>query len=314
MRPLASLRRGRRWLALRLRRGRLEARSPRFAPLFPAGARIERVAGGLRFAEGPVWIREQGCLLVSDIPADRILRVEPGGAVTVYREPSGHSNGLTRDADGRLIACEHGTRRVTREEGGAGPRVLADRFDGRRLNSPNDIVVKRDGSLYFTDPAAGIDPALQEQPVQGVYRCEPGAGALTRLVDDFLVPNGLAFSPDERLLYIDDSAPERHHVRRFDLAGDGTLSGGEVFARMTPGEPGPPDGMKVDRAGHLFCTGPGGVWVFAPDGEHLGTIHTPEPAANCAWGDDGRSLYIAARSSVYRVRGASPGGVLLPSC
>ena len=310
MRALRVLRRGWRWLALHLRRGRLEARSPRFAELFARGARLERVAGGLRFAEGPVWIRERSCLLVSDIPADRILRIAPGGAVSVYRQPSRHANGLTRDDRGRLIACEHETRRVTREEADGRLHVLADAFAGRRLNSPNDVVVRRDGAVYFTDPTAGIDPALREQPVQGVYRCERDSGALTLLVDDFLVPNGLAFSPDERFLYVDDSAPARHHVRRFRVAADGALSEGRVFARMAPGTPGPPDGMKVDREGRLFCAGPGGVWAFAPDGEHLGTIRTPEPAANCAWGDDGRSLYIAARSSVYRVRCAPPGGIL----
>lgn len=306
----AALRRGRRWLARNLRRGRLEARSPRFGELFSAGARIERVAGGLRFAEGPVWIAEQSCLFVSDIPADRILRIGPGGDVRVHREPSGGSNGLTRDAAGRLIACEHRTRSVTCENADGSVAVLADAFEGRRLNSPNDVVVKRDGAIYFTDPTAGIDPALAEQPVQGVYRIAPDAGPLTRLVDDFTTPNGLAFSPDEDWLFVDDSAPERHHVRRFRVSADGSLAEGAVFASMPVGKPGPPDGMKVDRGGRVFCTGPGGVWVFAPDGEHLGTIRTPEPAANCAWGEDGRTLFIAARSSVYRLRGLTLGGAL----
>lgn len=310
----ATLRRARRWLGRNLRRGRLDARSPRFAALFSPGARIERVAGGLRFAEGPVWIAERSCLLVSDIPADRILSIEGDGRVAVHRAPSGGSNGLTRDLAGRLIACEHRTRRVTRENADGSLSVLADAFDGRRLNSPNDVVVKRCGAVYFTDPTAGIDPALAEQPVQGVYRIGPSdtqapdAGEISRVVDDFVAPNGLAFSPDEDLLYIDDSAPERHHVRRFAVAADGALSEGAVFASLPPGRPGPPDGMKVDRDGHLFCTGPGGVWVFAADGEHLGTIRTPEPAANCAWGEDGHTLFIAARTSVYRLRGVTPGG------
>ncbi len=312
MKPRTALRRGRRWLARTLRRGRLEAHSPRFAALFASNARVERVAGGLRFAEGPVWIAERRCLLVSDIPADRILRIAPGGDVSVYRAPSGCSNGLTRDLAGRLVACEHANRRLTIEDADGTPTVLADAFDGRRLNSPNDVVVRRDGAIYFTDPTAGIDPALAEQPVRGVYRIAPGTLKLTRVVDDFATPNGLAFSPDESLLYIDDSAVDRHHIRRFRVCEEGALADGAVFASLPVGAPGPPDGMKVDREGRLFCTGPGGVWVFAPDGEHLGTIRTPEPAANCAWGEDGHTLFITARTSVYLVRGVHPGGVLLP--
>lgn len=293
---------------LRLTTGRLVPRSPKFAELFPRDAHIERIASGFRFTEGPVWLGEERCLLLSDIPADRILRVDAEGKVTVFREPSGNSNGLTLDREGRLIACEHRTRRVSRTERNGSITVLADSVGGMRLNSPNDVVVKSDGAIYFTDPAAGIEVHEQEQPIRGVYRLDPETGALTVVADDFVSPNGLAFSPDERRLYIDDSSVRRHHVRVFEVAAEGTLTNGRMFASMEVGKPGPPDGMKVGSRGHLFCTGPGGVWVFDPEGEHLGTLVLPEPPANCAWGDDDwRSLYITARCSVYRIRVTHPG-------
>lgn len=259
----------------------------------------ERVATGFQFTEGPLW-HPDGYLLFSDIPANQIRKWTPGGEVTIFREPSGNSNGLTFDRQGRLIACEHGNRRVSRTEKDGTIVTLADRYQGKRLNSPNDVVVKSDGSIYFTDPPYGVRPEDRELDFQGVYRWAPD-GTLTLLVDDFEKPNGLAFSPDEKTLYIADT--DRRHVRAFDVQPDGTLANGRTFAELKSDAPGGPDGMKVDVEGNLYVTGPGGTWVFDPTGKHLGTIVTPEAPANCAWGDaDGKTLYLTARTSVYRVR------------
>lgn len=268
------------------------------------------VAGGFRFTEGPVWLPE-GRLLFSDIPADRIYSWTAEEGVRVWRQPSGNSNGLTLDRAGRLLACEHGNRRVSRTEPDGTIVTLAERYNGKRLNSPNDIVVRSDGVVYFTDPPYGITPEKQEQPVNGVYAIWPD-GTLRLVADDFERPNGLAFSPDESLLYIDDSA--RRHVRVLDLRADGTLHRSRLFADMDHPQPGSPDGMKVDEQGHVYVCGATGVWVFEPDGEHLGVIVTPERPANCAWGDaDRRSLYITARTSVYRVRTTVPGRLAVNS-
>jgi gluconolactonase len=264
----------------------------------------ERLATGFQFTEGPVWIAD-GYLLFSDIPANRIYKWTPEDGAQVWREPSGQSNGLTLDREQRLVACEHGNRRVSRTGADGTVVVLADRFQGGRLNSPNDVVVKADGSVYFTDPPYGIEPEEREQPVNGVYRIRPD-GQLELLADDFDRPNGLAFSPDESILYIDDSP--RRHVRAFDVRPDGTLTNSRVVADMDHPQPGSPDGMKLDVQGHLFVAGATGVWVFDPDGQCLGVIVTPERPANCAWGDEDRqSLYITARTSLYRVRVKVPG-------
>ena len=285
----------------------LRAKSPSFQSLFPAKARILRVATGFRFTEGPLWNSQGRYLIFSDIPGDTIFKVSAEGKVTVFRKPSGHSNGLTFDREGRLLACEHGNRRLTRTEHDGSVNVIAATFRGKKLNSPNDVVVKSDGSIYFTDPPYGIKPAQQELAFQGVYKIVPDRGLLTLLTDDFEKPNGLAFSPDERRLYIDDSS-ERRHIRVFDLQADGGLTNGKVFHDMDIEEKGSPDGMKVDQKGNLFCTGPGGIWVFDPWGQHLGTIVTPEKPANCAWGDeDLRTLYITAKTSVYSLRVNIPG-------
>jgi sugar lactone lactonase YvrE len=264
----------------------------------------ERIAGGFEFTEGPVW-HPDGFLIFSDIPANRQYRWHPVHGVSVWREPSGHSNGLTLDREGRIIACEHGGRRVSRAEPGAEPVTLADMYCGKRLNSPNDVVVKSDGTIYFTDPPYGIAPEEREQPWNGVYRILPD-GTVELLVDDFDRPNGLAFSPDETILYIDDSP--RRHVRAFDVLPDGRLANSRIFADMDHPQPGSPDGMKVDVAGNLYVTGATGVWVFEPDGTWLGVIATPERPANCAWGDaDRQTLYITARTSLYRIRTRVPG-------
>jgi gluconolactonase len=301
----------------------LEVRDSGLHDLVASDAPIERVAGGLTFTEGPVWC--QGALLFSDIPNKRIVRyrrLPDGPELTTFT--TGMSNGLTLDRQGRLLAAEHDGRRVTRIADDGTRAVLADRFHGKRLNSPNDIVVKSDGTIYFTDPPYGVKPAPpgtvrpagwwtqpiegREQPVQGVYRLAPD-GALTLVADDFALPNGLAFSPDESVLYVDDSAHK--HIRALDVQPDGTLAKSRIVLDMASDDPGVPDGLKVDVQGNIFCTGPGGIWVCRPDGKLLGRIVLPELPANLAWGEDGRALYVTARTSVYRLptktRGALPG-------
>jgi gluconolactonase len=205
-----------RTLTRQLPGGALKAKTPRFGKLFPNGVRVKQMATGFQFTEGPIWFHEKKILLFSDIPANQILQLTMDGKVKVFRQPSGNSNGLTRDRQGRLIACEHGNRRVTRTENNGSLTVLADSFQGNRLNSPNDVVVKRDGSIYFTDPPYGIQPAQQEQPIQGVYRLLPDGGDLKVVARDFDRPNGLAFSQDEKKLYVADSS-SRRHIRVFDV-------------------------------------------------------------------------------------------------
>jgi gluconolactonase len=264
----------------------------------------ERIASGFEFTEGPIWLPE-GVLRFSDIPANRIYQWTPDGELTTWREPSGHSNGLTLDLDGNLIVCEHGNRRVSQIDLAGNLVPLADQYGGKRLNSPNDVVVKSDGTIYFTDPPYGIEPEEQEQPVNGLYRIHPD-GKVELIGDDFDRPNGLAFSPDESRLYVDDS--RKRHVRVFEVEPDGTLSGSRIFCDMDHPQPGSPDGMKLDAKGNLYIAGPTGLWVFEPNGTLLGVIVTPERPANCAWGDaDRKSLYITARSSIYRIRAKVPG-------
>jgi gluconolactonase len=264
----------------------------------------ERLATGFQFTEGPVWMPD-GFLLFSDIPADRIYRWSPGEGLAVWREPSGHSNGLTIDGAGRLIACEHGNRRVSLTMANGSVTVLADSYRGKRLNSPNDVVVKSDGTVYFTDPPYGIKPEEREQLCNGLYRILTD-GSLELLVDDFDRPNGLAFSPDQSVLYVDDSP--RRHVRAFDVHSDGSLANSRVLADMDHPQPGSPDGMKIDAQGHLYVTGATGIWVFEPDGSRLGVLVTPEKPANCAWGEaDRKSLYVTAQTSLYRFRAKVPG-------
>ena len=276
-------------------------------------ATVTRICTGFTFTEGPIWIPQDECLLFSDIPNNRIHRWRPGATeAEVYREPSQQSNGLTLDNAGDLLACEHFARRVTRAPYGGDATVVADRFEGQRFNSPNDIVVHSSGALYFTDPTYGLrdQAALQEQPVHGVYRLDPD-GSLSRVEASFTQPNGLAFSPEETLLYIGDSQDKV--IRRFQVLPNGTLSGGEIFVDMRADDrEGVPDGMKVDEDGRLWTTGAGGVWVIAPGGECLGVLAIPEVPTNIAFGDTCfGSIYITAQTSVYRVettiRGIAPG-------
>lgn len=257
----------------------------------------ERIVTGCQFTEGPLW-HPDGYLLFSDIPRNRILKWAPGSEAVVWREPSGQSNGLTFDRQGRLLAAEHRGRRVSRTLADGRLETVAERYRGQRLHSPNDLVVHSSGAVYFTDPPYGGNPA--EIQAFGVYRAATD-GELTQLATDFERPNGLAFAPDERTLYVDDTA--RQHVRAFDVADDGTLRRGRVLATMDATRQGGADGLKVDAEGRIWCTGPGGCWVFQPSGEVLGLLVLPEIPANCAWGDaDRQTLYLTARTSVYRVR------------
>ena len=290
--------------ALRLN---LDVHDRRLLEVFDPASALERLATGFGFLEGPVWHATRSALLFSDIAGDRLYNWSARGGVGVEREPSGMANGNTLDNEGRLLSCEHATSHVTRRERDGTQRVIAAQYDGRELNSPNDIVVKSDGSIYFTDPNFGRRPTRlgvprpQQQPCQAVYRIDPDTLALTRLADDFDQPNGLCFSLDETRLFVNDSP--RGHIRVFDVNADGTLSGGEIWVQLSGDGPGVPDGMKVDALGRIHCAGPGGVHVFAPDGAALGRLRMPEQTANFTWGDsDRRSLYLTASTSLYRVR------------
>jgi sugar lactone lactonase YvrE len=300
----------------------LEVYNPALHDLIAPDAPIERIAGGLGFTEGPVWRRTY--LLFSDIPNKRIVRWRrqpEGPELTTYA--TGMSNGLTLDRQGQVLAAEHDGRRVTRVAEDGSRTVLAERFEGKRLNSPNDILVKSDGSIYFTDPPYAIQPSTpgmprpagwwtapipgKELPYNGVYRLAPD-GTLRLLVDDFALPNGLAFSPDESTLYVADSA--HGHIRAFDVRPDGTLTNGRILFEMPSNDPGVADGFKVDLQGNVFSTGPGGVWVYRPTGERLGRIVLPELPANLAWGEDGSVLFLTARTSVYRLPTKTRGALL----
>jgi gluconolactonase len=272
------------------------------------GAILEQLATGFGFTEGPVWRGDY--LLFSDIPKNRIVKLRllsNGPEVTTFRYPSGNSNGNTLDGSQRLLSCEHTARRVTRTETDGTIKVLAETYQGKRLNSPNDIVVRSDGSIYFTDPPYGLrnNTDWKELNFNGVYRIAPD-GQLYLLADDFDRPNGLALSPDEKILYVNDTT--RRHIRAFDVNTDGSIKNNRILIDMAFPEPGAPDGMKIDRDGHIYCTGPGGFWIIAPDGKCLAVVKPPELPANMAWGDtDWHSLYLTARTSIYRIRMNVPG-------
>jgi gluconolactonase len=301
--------------------------------IVPPGAKVEQVATGFnKWTEGPVWI-SAGYLLFAEIPGNSIMKWSPDSGASIFMHPSGYtgaepyggpepgSNGMTLDAKGRLTVAGHARRNVWRLEAmnpQAQITLLADTYEGKRLSSPNDLVYKSDGSLYFTDPPYGLptqgdsDPGKELQ-VNGVYRIpaalsqKPGAPParekLQLLVKDLPRPNGIAFSPDEKWLYVNNTEPKKLWMR-YRVEADGSLGDGAVFYDATSDNaPGWPDGMKVDKSGNVYSAGPGGVWIFSPEGEHLGTIHVPEVVGNLAWGDaDGKSLYITASTSVYRIR------------
>src|SRR5262252_894210 len=301
-------------------------KDPAFDAILRPGTKIERLAGGFQFTEGPVWDREGGYLLFSDPNNNLIYRWSPDGQVSVYRAHSGYTgfnigeygqpglNGLTIDREGRLIINEHGNRRVTRLEKNGVLTVLADRYQGKRLNSPNDLVYRSDGALYFTDPPFGLpkffeDPR-KELPFSGVF-CVIN-GKLKLVTADLDGPNGLAFSPDEKFLYVDNWDEKRKVIMRYEVQPDGTFTNGSVFFDAT-NEPGEDawDGMKVDQRGNLYLSGPNGLWIISPEGKHLGTIVGPEHPHNLAWGGkDHKTLYLAAQTGVYRLSVNIPGAGL----
>lgn len=295
-----------RWRRPPLHPKRVVANADAFWDILEKDAAIERLTTGFEFTEGPVWLPSRAALVFSDIPRNTIHEWR-NGRVRKIRKPSCHANGNTLDQAGRLLTCEHSSRRVTRTELDGTISILADRWQGRRLNSPNDLIVKRDGSIYFTDPPFGIKPDQQETGFSGIFRIATD-GTLSLLDTSMPGPNGLAFSDDESRLFVDDSIIKE--LRVFDVRADGTLKNGRCVCDMDNGKRGNPDGMKFDTKGNLFVTGPGGVWVFAPDMTHLGTIELPELPANCAWGEDGKSLFVTARRSLYRVRCLTGGRLL----
>ena len=288
--------------------------------LIPPSATIEKLAGGFRFTEGPLWFPD-GRLWFSDVQGNVVRQWSPAG-VTEILKPGGYDgagapadafigpNGMAADKDGAVLLCQHGNRRIARITPDRKVSTVVDKFEGKRLNSPNDLVYKSDGSLYFTDPPYGLpggdqDPK-KEVPFNGVYRL--ANGKLQVLVKDLTRPNGIAFSPDEKILYVSNSDEKRKVWMRYDVQPDGTLADGKVFADVTQQTAaGLPDGMKVDSKGNVYGTGPGGIWIFSPDGKELGRIQPPETPANCAWGDDGKSLYITAQTGLYRIKLAVEG-------
>jgi gluconolactonase len=307
--------------------GTIQRDDSKFHDLVGREAVIEKLADGFAWSEGPVWIARENSLLFSDVKKNVVNRWQEGKGVVTFLSPSGYtgteppsiepgSNGLTLDPQGRLVLCEHGDRRVARLEKDGSQTTLADRFEGKRFNSPNDLVYKSNGDLYFTDPPYGLngknDNPKKELGFNGVYRLSKD-GKLTLLTKELTFPNGLAFSPNEKTLYVAVSDPNHAVWMAFDVKSDGTLGSGRVFydaTSMVNGHKGLPDGMKIDSAGNLFATGPGGVWVFSPDGKHLGTIDPGEATANCAWGEDGHTLYMTSDMNLCRIRLKTKGKVL----
>ena len=304
--------------------GTIERVDARFDPLIPRDAALEKLAAGFQWSEGPVWVRDGGYLLFSDIPNNAVMKWQEGQGISVFLKPSGYtgaaprggesgSNGLTLDGAGRLILCQHGDRRVVRREKDGRWTVLADRYEGKRFNSPNDCAFKSNGDLYFTDPPYGLpkgaDDPGRELDFCGVYRLSAD-GKLTLLVNDMTRPNGIAFSPDEKTLYVSQSDPQKAVWMAFSVRDDGTLDRGRIFfdaTGWTKTRKGLPDGLKVDKAGDLFATGPGGVNVFSPDGTFLGRINTGEPTANCCFAEDGSVLYVTANKYLCRIKTRTKG-------
>ena len=304
--------------------GKVVRLDPRIDKLIPVDAKIEVLSSGFDWSEGPVWLKNGGFLLFSDIPRNSVMKWKEGEGISVWLKPSGYtgqepygrepgSNGLAVDAQGRLISCEHGDRRISRLEPGGGKRTLADNYMGKRLNSPNDLVVKSNGDIYFTDPPYGLpkgwDDPRRELDFCGVFLLSHD-GKLTLLTKELVRPNGIALSPDEKTLYVAQSDGKRPIWMAFPVKPDGTVDAGRVFADasdMIGKLPGGPDGMKVDKLGNLWVTAPGGVHVYSPDGKRLGWIETNERTANCAWGDDGSTLYMTADMYLCRIKTTTKG-------
>jgi len=304
--------------------GTIERVDPAFDRLVPQGAILEKLEQGFEWTEGPVWIRQGAFLLFSDIPNNVIHKWQEGKGISQFLKPSGYtgstarggepgSNGLAVDREGRLVICQHGDRQIVRVEKDGSKRVLASNYQGKKFNSPNDLVVRSNGDIYFTDPPYGLekrneDPA-KELDFNGVYRLTP-AGQVTLLTRELTFPNGIAFSPDEKTLYVAVSDPQHAVWMAYEVDKDGGIKNGKVFFDATPWVgryKGLPDGMKVDRQGNLFATGPGGVNVFSPAGKHLGRINPGEATANCGWGDDGSTLYITADMYLCRIKTSTKG-------
>jgi gluconolactonase len=298
---------------------------PAFDALVPKDAQIEKLASGFTFIEGPLW-RPSNALWFSDVVGNVVRQWTPDGKVTEILRPGGYDgnslpadgfngpNGMTADKDGAVLLCQHGNRRIARIDKDMKVTTLVDKFEGKKFNSPNDLVFRSDGALYFTDPPYGLpkgdDDPTKELKFNGVFRL--ANGKLQAIVKDLTRPNGIALSPDEKTLYVAVSDPDHKVWMRYDLAANGTVSNGKVFADVTAEkEDGLPDGMKVDSLGNVYGSGPGGIWVFSPDGKHLGTIKPPETPANCGWGDDGKTLYITARTGLYRIKLAVAGEKLV---
>jgi gluconolactonase len=291
----------------------VEIRDERFRRVVGASVTFEKLATGFLFTEGPLWHAREHYLLFSDMPGDHLRKWSLKEGVTTFRKPCNQTNGLAWDRQGRLLACEHSSSKLTRTEAGGKLTVLASHYQGKELNSPNDLVVHSSGAIYFSDPTYGRAeyygrPRECELSFRGVYRVDPTGGELALLADDFAQPNGLCFSADERRIFVNDT--DKQHIRSFEVKPDGTLANGKEWARTVGEGAGAPDGMKLDSESNLYCCGPGGIHVFAPDATCLGVIKVPEYTANFSWGDaDGRSLYITASTSLYRIRTQVPGRV-----
>ena len=302
--------------------GSIERLDPAFDELVPKDARLEKLADGFTFTEGPLW-RPSGVLWFSDVVGNVVRQWSPDGKVTEILNPGGYDgkgtlpaggyngpNGMTADKDGAVLLCQHGYRRIVRIGKDMTITTVVERYEGKRLNSPNDVVYRADGSFYFTDPPYGLpkgddDPA-KELKFNAVFRMNKGK--LQPVIKDLSRPNGIAISPDQKILYIGNSDEKNRIWKAYDIAGNGAVGRGRLFADVSAEkEEGVPDGMKVDEKGNLWASGPGGIWVFSPAGKHLGTIKMPEIPANCNWGDDWKSLYITARTSLYRIKLAVAG-------
>ncbi|MGL4462020.1 MAG: SMP-30/gluconolactonase/LRE family protein [Planctomycetia bacterium] len=298
---------------------------PRLDKLLPADAKFEKLAQGFDWSEGPVWAKDGGYLLFSDVPQNTIYSWTEAAGARLFMKPSGFSgsstdskepgsNGLLIDAEGRLVLCQHGDRRVARVEKDGTKTTLADKFDGKRLNSPNDADYAKNGNLYFTDPPYGLlglnDSPVKELKFNGVYLLRKD-GQVVLLTDKQTFPNGVALSPDEKTLYVANSDPKMAAWYSYPVKEDGTIGEGKVFFDATKWvgkeKPGLPDGLKLDKDGNIYATGPGGVLIFAPDGAHIGTIETGVPTGNCTWGDDGSTLYVTADMYLGRVKTATKG-------
>ena len=307
--------------------GQVERFDPALDRLIDPQASIELLEVGFSWSEGPVWVASENCLLFSDIPRNAIFRWSERDGARIWMQPSGYtgvayygkepgSNGLTLDGEGRLLACEHGDRRISRLEQGGGKVTLADSYQGKRLNSPNDLVLRAGGDLYFTDPAYGLprryEDTRRDLPFCGVYLLRPDLREPELLVDSMRMPNGVALDPEERFLYVTQSDPQSPCVTRYPIRDDSTLGAGEVVADFTdrvPEAPGLPDGIKVDDSGNIFTTGPGGVWVLGDAGERLGRIRTGLRVANLCWGGDGSTLYLCSDQYLCRLRTRTRGKI-----